>query len=176
MGPLWRLNDQSPEIDPSAWAAPTAVLVGRVRLLAQANVWFGAVLRGDNEWIEIGAGSNVQDGAVVHTDPGMPATIAEDVTIGHNAVIHGCRIGPGALIGMGATVMNGAEIGAECLVGANALVTEGQIFEPGTLILGAPAKAARALVAEARAGLRESAKRYVANAARFRDGLAPISG
>ncbi len=164
---LYTLGDATPEIDPTAWVAPGAHVMGRVRLKAEASVWFNAALRGDNEWIEIGARSNVQDGAVMHTDIGFPLTIGSDVTVGHGAILHGCVIEDGALIGMGAIILNGARIGAGCLVGAGALVTEGKAFEPGALVVGSPAKAARTLDPEQRAALLGSAAGYVANQKRF---------
>lgn len=171
MSSLYTLDGVAPQIAETAWVAPGARVIGAVSLADQASVWFNAVLRGDNEPIRVGARSNIQDGCVLHTDPGFPVEIAEDCTIGHNAVVHGCSIGRGALIGMGATVLNGARIGAGCLVGANALVTEGKAFAEGSLIVGAPAKAVRVLDEEAMAGLIESAKRYVEKIARYRSGM-----
>ena len=172
---LMRLDDAAPELpEGGEWfVAPGARLIGRVRLLPGASVWFNAVLRGDNEWIEVGEGSNVQDGAVCHTDPDYPLTIGRDVTVGHQAILHGCSIGEGSLVGMGAVVLNGGRIGAGCLIGANALVTEGKEIPDGSLVMGQPGKVVRTLDAEAIAGLRESAARYRANAARYRAGLAP---
>jgi carbonic anhydrase/acetyltransferase-like protein (isoleucine patch superfamily) len=164
---VFALGGVAPEIADGVWIAESAVVLGRVRLRPGASVWFGAVIRGDNEWIEIGEGSNVQDGAVLHTDPGLPLTVGRDCTIGHQAILHGCTIADETLIGMGAAVLNGARIGASCLIGAKALVTENKIFEDGQLIVGAPAKAVRALDAEARRGLAASAERYRANAARL---------
>ena len=150
------------------WVADGAHVMGRVRLADDVGIWFGAVLRGDNELIEIGAGSNVQEGAMLHTDMGFPMVIGANVTVGHHAILHGCTIGEGTLIGMGATVMNGARIGAHCLVGAGALVTEGKTFPDGSLIVGSPATAKRALDTAAIAGLRRSAENYAANWKRFR--------
>ena len=171
--PLYALDDQTPELPDAGryWIAPDAHVIGRVRLGPDVGVWFGAVLRGDTEWIEIGERSNIQDGVVLHTDAGFPLTIGPDVTVGHRAILHGCTVGEGSLIGMGATVLNGARIGAGCLVGANALVTEGKTFPDGSLIVGAPAKAVRALDPAASEGLRRSAARYVANWRRFEAGL-----
>ena len=146
-------------------------MIGRVRLAPDVGIWFGAVLRGDNEPIEIGERSNIQEGAMLHTDSGFPLTIGPGVTVGHHAILHGCTVGADSLIGMGATVLNGARIGARCLVGANALVTEGKGFPDGSLIVGAPAKAVRELDAAAIEGLRESAARYVSNWRRFAAGL-----
>lgn len=173
---LWKLDGIAPELaaDGSSWVAPSAELIGRVRLLREANVWFGAVLRGDNEWIEIGERSNVQDMSMLHTDMGFPLVIGPDCTIGHKVTLHGCTIGANTLIGMGATILNGAKIGANCLVGAGALVTEGKEFPENSLIVGAPAKAIRTLDEAAVARLKKSAEGYVRNAARFRAGLEPV--
>lgn len=171
---IWSLDGIAPEVAPDAWAAPDAQLLGKVRLLAGSSVWFGAVLRGDTEWIEVGPGSNVQDLSVLHTDPGFPLTIGPDCTIGHRAILHGCTIGAGVLVGMGATIMNGAVIGDGALIGAGALVPEGREIPPGALVLGAPGKVARHLDPDASAALRESARRYRANAARFRAGLVAV--
>jgi carbonic anhydrase/acetyltransferase-like protein (isoleucine patch superfamily) len=174
--PIYALDGVAPELPANGdyFVAETAVLIGRVRLLPGASVWFGAVLRGDNEWIEVGEGSNVQDGSVLHTDMGAPLTIGPNATIGHAAIVHGCSIAEGALIGMGATVLNHARIGRRCLVGANALVPEGRVFEDGQLVLGAPAKAVKALDEEALKRLELIAAGYRANAARFRAGLVRI--
>lgn len=170
---IYALDGIRPTIHPSAWVAPTAVLIGDVTLEADASVWFGAVLRGDNEPILIGRGSNVQENVVMHTDPGCPLRVGEDVTVGHKALLHGCTVGNGALVGMGATMLNRAVLGEGSLLGAGALLTEGRTVEPGHLAVGAPAKAARALDEAAREGLLASARHYVANAARFRAGLEP---
>lgn len=153
------------------FVAPGARLIGRVTLGPGASVWFNAVLRGDGEAIAIGAGSNIQDNCVVHTDPGAPVEVGAGVTVGHRAILHGCRVGDGALIGMGAVVLNRARIGPRCLVGANALVTEDRAFEEGWLILGQPARAVRPLTAQEIAGLALSAERYRWNARRYRAGL-----
>ena len=170
---IWRLDDLVPEVDPTAWVAPDANVVGLVRLAAGSSVWFGATLRGDGEPIEIGEGSNLQEQVVCHADPGFPCRVGANVTVGHKAMLHGCTVEDGALIGMGATVLNGAVIGAGSLVGAGALVTEGKVIAPGSLVMGAPGRVVRALDAAAREGLVRSARHYQANAARFRDGLAP---
>ncbi|HET9511757.1 MAG TPA: gamma carbonic anhydrase family protein, partial [Sphingomonas sp.] len=148
--------------------------IGDVQLGAQASVWFGAVIRGDNTPITIGARSNVQEGAALHSDPGAPLTIGEEVTVGHHAVLHGCTIGARSLIGMGAIVLNRAVIGDDCIVGAGALVTEGKTFPPGSLIVGSPARAVRTLDDAARAMLRASAAVYVAKAADYAAGLKRI--
>jgi carbonic anhydrase/acetyltransferase-like protein (isoleucine patch superfamily) len=156
------------------WIAESASVVGNVHIGAEVGVWFGAVIRGDNERITIGEGSNIQDGAVLHTDPGFPLTVGAGCTIGHRAILHGCSIGEGSLVGMGATILNGARIGRRCLVGAGALVTEGKALPEGSLIIGAPAKAARELNADEIARLARSAEHYVQNARRFAAGLAPV--
>jgi carbonic anhydrase/acetyltransferase-like protein (isoleucine patch superfamily) len=172
--PVYRLGELTPQIDPSAWIADNAVLIGRVVLGPGANVWWGAVLRGDNEPIVIGANSNVQDGAVLHTDPGCPLTLGEGVSVGHQAMLHGCSVGDGALIGIQAVVLNRAQIGARCLVGAGALVTEGQVFEPGQLIVGSPAAAKRALTPEQAQGLASIAGNYAERAQRYRRTLVRV--
>lgn len=167
--PLYALGPQRPTTPPngSYWIAPDAHVIGNVILGEDVGIWFGAVLRGDNEPIVVGARSNIQEGAVVHVDPGFPTTIGEGCTIGHRAIVHGCTIGNNSLIGMGATVLNGAIIGNNCLVGANALVTEGKVFPDNSLIVGAPAKAIRLLDETAVAGLKKSADSYVRNWQRF---------
>lgn len=169
--PVYLLDGVAPEIDPSAWIAPDAVVIGKVRLGAGASVWFGAVLRGDNEWIEVGDGTNVQEHATLHTDMGFPLVVGQGCTVGHRAILHGCTVEGGSLIGMGAIVLNGAVIGAESLVGAGALVAEGKTFPPRSLLVGSPARATRELTAEAAAGLRASALGYQENARRFREKL-----
>ena len=168
---IYALDGIHPQIHPNAWIAPTAVLIGRVVVEAGASVWFGATLRGDNEEIRVGAGSNVQENAVLHTDMGHPLSIGADCTIGHMAMLHGCEIGAGSLIGMSATVLNGAQVGAGCLIGAASLVTEGKIIPPGSLVMGSPAKVIRPLDKAAIARLLASAAGYRANAQRFSRGL-----
>ena len=169
--PLYALGDLAPSLAPGAWAAPSADLIGDVRLGARASVWFGAVIRADNTPIIIGEESNIQDGAVGHSDPGAPLTIGDRVTIGHQAILHGCTVGDGALIGMGARVLNGAIIGEKCLVGAGALVTEGKSFEPGMLIVGSPARALRRLSEQELAVLELSAAHYAEKAAHYAEAL-----
>ncbi|MDO4682585.1 MAG: gamma carbonic anhydrase family protein [Lautropia sp.] len=154
------LGDRHPSISSSAWVAPGASIIGDVRLGDEVSIWFGAVLRGDNEPIRIGNGSNVQENSVLHVDHGCPIDIGENVTIGHQAMLHGCTIGDGSLIGIQAVVLNRARIGRNCLVGAGALVTEGKVFEDGWLILGSPAKALRPLTEQEIAGLAASADTY----------------
>jgi len=168
---ICELDGITPQIHPTAWIAPTAVLIGRVVVEAGANIWFGVVIRGDNEEIRIGAGSNVQENCVLHTDIGAPLTIGANCTIGHKAMLHGCTIEEGSLIGMGATVLNHAVIGAGSLVGAAALVTEGKTIPPGSLVMGAPGKVVRALDDTAKARLIDSATGYQANARRFSAGM-----
>ncbi len=175
MANLYRYDGDQPELAPGAWVAPNATLIGRVRLAADASVWFGAVLRGDNEWISIGARSNVQEGSVLHTDMGSPLHVGADVTIGHQAMLHGCTVGDGSLIGIQAVVMNGAVIGEGSIVGAGAVVTEGKVFPPRSLIIGAPAKAVRTLDDAAAANLLKSAASYVARAKRFSAELEPVA-
>ena len=171
---IYALGDLTPEIDTDTWIAPDANVIGRVRLLAGASIWFNATLRGDNEWIEIGAGSNIQEACTLHTDMGSPLTIGRDCTIGHNVILHGCTIGDETLIGMGATILNGAVIGEGCLIGAGALVTEGKVIPDGSLVMGAPGKVVRELDDAARAKLLASAEGYRANARRFMAGLRAV--
>jgi carbonic anhydrase/acetyltransferase-like protein (isoleucine patch superfamily) len=173
---LYSLDGVVPDLpgDGRYFVAPDANLIGRVRLREDANVWFGATLRGDNEWIDVGPRTNIQDGSVLHTDMGCPLTIGADVTVGHGVILHGCTIGEGSLIGMGATIMNNARIGRFCIVGANALVTEGADYPDYSLIVGAPAKLRKTLDPSAEAGLRESARHYVENARRYLSGLKRI--
>lgn len=175
-GDLYELDGVAPDLpeDGDFWVAPGAKLMGKVTLKSGASVWFNAVLRGDNEMIEIGEGSNVQEATVMHTDPGLPLTVGAGCTIGHKAILHGCEIGENSLVGMGATVLNGAKIGRNSLVGAGALVTEGKTFPDGSLIVGAPAKAVRTLDDAAIEGLRASARHYQENMRRFRAGLKPV--
>jgi carbonic anhydrase/acetyltransferase-like protein (isoleucine patch superfamily) len=173
--PLYRLGDDAPQVPASAFVAPNATLIGKVVLGENVSIWFGAVLRGDNEPIVIGAGSNVQECAVLHNDPGFPLTVGENVTIGHQAVVHGCTVGDGSLIGIQAIVMNGARIGRQCLVGAGAVVTEGKAFPDRSLILGAPAKVVRELSDEDVARLlADSAPGYSRRRARYLAQLVPI--
>lgn len=169
--PLYEFEGQRPKLAESAWVAPSAELIGQVELGDAASVWFGVVIRADNTLISVGARSNVQEGAMLHSDPGAPLAVGENCTVGHHAILHGCTIGDNVLVGMGATVLNRAVIGDNCLIGANALVTEGKVFEPGTLIVGAPAKAMRPLTDAEIAGLRASADNYAERAVRFRTGL-----
>lgn len=171
---LYQLGDVAPTIDDDAYVAAEATVIGRVELKARASVWPGAVIRGDNEPIVVGTASNVQEGAVLHTDPGCPLDIGDNVTIGHQAMLHGCTIGDGSLIGIQAVVLNGAKIGKNCLVGAGALVTEGKEFPDNSLIVGSPAKVVRTLTPENIAGLEASAVAYVARAVYYKQHLKRI--
>lgn len=163
----YRLGEHQVETHPSSWVAPGATLVGKVRLQAGANVWFGAVLRGDNELIDIGENCNVQDGTVIHTDQGYPLTLGTGVTIGHNVMLHGCEVGDYSLIGINAVVLNGAKIGKYCLIGANSLIPEGKVIPDGSLVMGSPGKVVRELTEAQKRGLEASAAHYVANAQRY---------
>ena len=167
----YALDGIAPEIGQGAWIAPTAAVIGKVVLEEAVNIWFGAVLRGDKEVIWVGAGSNVQDNAVLHTDMGHPLLIGANCTIGHRAMLHGCTIGEGSLIGMGATVLNGARIGKGCLIAACALITEGKEIPDGALVMGSPGKVIRIQDAAAQEKLLASAEGYRANARRFARGL-----
>lgn len=171
---LYQLGEESPDIADSAWVADSAQVMGAVTLRDNASVWFGAIVRGDTERITIGENSNVQDGTVIHADHGYPVDIADNVTVGHQVMLHGCTIGEGSLIGIQAVVLNGAKIGKHCLVGAGALVTEGKEFPDGSMIIGAPAKVARMLTPEQIEGMKRSAMHYVMNARRFKSGLKKI--
>ncbi|AOZ69493.1 gamma carbonic anhydrase family protein [Rhodobacter xanthinilyticus] len=168
---IYELDGVAPVLGAGAWVAPDANLIGKVVLEAEASVWFGCTLRGDNEEIRVGRGSNVQENVVIHTDMGYPLVIGANCTIGHKAMLHGCLIGEGTLIGMGATVLNGAKIGRGCLIGAGALITEGKEIPDGSLVMGAPGKVVRALDEEAQVRLLKSAEHYRANAARYARGL-----
>ncbi|WP_442583506.1 gamma carbonic anhydrase family protein [Mesorhizobium sp. ASY16-5R] len=171
--PLYSIDGKSPEFEDeeSNWIAPDATIIGNVLVGKDAGIWFGVVIRGDNERISIGARTNVQEHVVMHTDAGFPLDIGAGCTIGHRAILHGCTIGDNSLVGMGAIVLNGARIGRNCLVGAGALVTEGKIFEDNSLIVGSPAKAVRTLDEQGVARVTQSADHYVSNGRRFRAGL-----
>jgi carbonic anhydrase/acetyltransferase-like protein (isoleucine patch superfamily) len=176
--PIYVLDNAEPELPPEDeyWVAPNAVLIGRVRLLKNASVWFGAVLRGDTDWLTVGENSNVQDNSVVHADPGQPTNIGKNVTVGHNVILHSATVGDGSLIWMGATLLNRCKIGRSSIVGANALVTEGKEFPDGSLILGNPARVVRTLSDGERAVLEVSALHYVENHRRFRANLREYTG
>lgn len=171
---IFALDGVAPQIDPTAWIAPDANLIGKVVVEGEASVWFGVTIRGDNEEIRIGVGSNVQENCVLHTDMGYPLLIGAHCTIGHKAMLHGCTIGDGSLIGMGATILNGAKIGKGCLIGAGALITEGKEIPDGSLVMGAPGRVVRMLDAAGCDRLLASAAGYQANARRFRAGLRPV--
>ncbi|MEO0621466.1 MAG: gamma carbonic anhydrase family protein [Pseudomonadota bacterium] len=172
---LYALGDTEPMLPDGPWfAAPDAQVIGNVHIGAEVSIWFGAVLRGDNEPITLGAGSNVQDNCVFHTDPGFPLTLGTEVTVGHGAILHGCSVGDGSLIGMGAIVLNGAKIGRGCLIGAKALVTEGKEVPDGSMVLGAPGKIARVLTPDQQDGLRRTADVYREKFVRYAAGLRPL--
>ena len=171
---IYALDGLAPQLADSAWAAPDANLIGKVVLEEDASVWFGCTLRGDNEEIRVGAGSNVQENVICHTDMGYPLVIGQGCTIGHKVMLHGCTIGDNSLIGMGATILNGARIGRNCLIGAGALVTEGKKIPDGSLVMGMPGKVIRQLDEAAIEGLRKSALGYQANARRFKAGLTAL--
>ena len=171
---LYALDGIAPEVAEDTWIAPDANLIGKIVVEEGGSVWFGCTLRGDNEEIRVGAGSNVQENCVLHTDMGYPLMIGKGCTIGHKAMLHGCTIGDNTLIGMGATILNGAKIGNNCLIGAGALVTEGKEIPDGSLVMGAPGKVVRELSEEAIEGLRKSAIGYQENMRRFRAGLTKI--
>ncbi len=171
---IFAVDGRVPDIAGDAYVAPTAAVIGDVKLASQASVWFGAVLRGDVERLTIGRGSNIQDNSVLHSDPGAPLTLAERVTVGHLVTLHGCEVGAESLIGIGAIVMNHARIGARCIVGAGALVTEGKEFPDGVLIIGSPAKIARKLTDAELARMRAGAQRYIDRAGTYRQTLRGI--
>jgi len=174
---IYELDGQAPEFPPEGqyYIAESAAVIGRVRLKAEASVWFGAVVRGDNEWIELGERSQIQDNATLHTDPGFPMTIGSDCVIGHNVILHGCTIGDNSLIGMGAILLNGVKIGKNSLVGAGSVVTEGKSFADNSLIVGTPARAIRTLDEEAIAMIRTGADIYVQRWKRYAKGLTRIA-
>jgi carbonic anhydrase/acetyltransferase-like protein (isoleucine patch superfamily) len=171
---IYQLGEASPDVAETAWVADSAEVIGRVVLEDEVSIWFKAVLRGDNETMRIGRGTNIQDGSVLHSDHGSPLTVGEGVTVGHQVMLHGCTIGDHSLIGIGAVVLNGARIGKSCLVGAGALVTEGKEFPDGSMIIGSPAKAVKELTPAQIEGLKLSARHYIENAGRYRAGLKKI--
>ena len=168
---IYELDGTAPRVAASAWVADSAQVMGNVVLGEDSSVWFGTVIRGDTETITIGRGSNIQDASVLHADIGKPLVVGENVTVGHQVMLHGCTIGDESLIGIGAIVLNGARIGKNCLVGAGSLVTEGKEFPDGSMIMGSPAKVVRQLTPEQIEGLRQSARHYMENARRFKAGL-----
>lgn len=165
---LYQLGDEAPRIHPSAWVADNATVIGRVALGEGASVWYGVTIRGDNDWITIGRNTNIQDNSMLHADPGFPLTLGDNVTIGHQVMLHGCTVGDGTLIGIQSVLLNGAKIGRNSIVGAGALVTEGKEFPDGVLIVGSPAKVVRELTPEQIERLQKTAAGYVANAERHR--------
>jgi carbonic anhydrase/acetyltransferase-like protein (isoleucine patch superfamily) len=174
--PLYKIDDIAPELPQGNdyWVAPNATLIGRVRLLKNASIWFGAVLRGDNDWIVVGENSNVQDNSVIHSDPGQPVTIGSNVTVGHKVILHSTTVGDYSLIGMGSTLLNRSKIGRNCIVGANTLIAEGKEFADNSLIVGSPGRVVRQLGEQQIAMLKISAEVYVQNYKRFRDGLKAV--
>jgi carbonic anhydrase/acetyltransferase-like protein (isoleucine patch superfamily) len=173
---IFELDGEAPELPPDGqyWSADNATVIGRVRLKSDASIWFGSVLRGDNEWIELGERSQIQDNATLHTDPGFPISIGDNCVIGHNVVLHGCTIAPNSLIGMGAIVLNGARIGRNCLVGAGAVVTEGKVFADHSLIVGTPARAVRTIDEAAVQAIARGADIYVRRWQQYAKGLKRI--
>lgn len=172
---IYQLDDLTPDIHESAWVADSAQVMGDVRLAAGSSVWFGVVIRGDMDAIRVGPGSNIQDNSVLHADHGMPLNIGENVSVGHQVMLHGCTIGDGSLIGIQAVVLNGAKIGKNCLVGAGALVTEGKEFPDGSMILGSPARAVKQLSAEQIEGLKMIAQHYRDNSRRYKTGFKKLA-
>jgi carbonic anhydrase/acetyltransferase-like protein (isoleucine patch superfamily) len=168
---VFRLDDRTPSIDPTAWVADNAQVIGSVVLHEDASVWFGAVLRGDNDWIEIGENSNIQDNSVCHTDPGLPVTIGANVTVGHNVILHSTTVGDNSLVGMGSILLNRSKVGSNCLIGASTLISEGKEFGDGSMILGSPGRVQRTLGERELAILKIAAQTYVHNSKRFREGL-----
>ena len=168
---MYSLDGQKVDAHPESWVAPTASVLGNVKLKKNSSVWWGAVIRGDNDLITVGEGANIQDGSVLHTDPGYPMEIGKNVTIGHMVMLHGCTIGEGSLIGIGSVVLNGAKIGKGCLIGAKALITEGKEIPDYSLVMGAPGKVVRTFTPEEAANLLKNADSYQKNWKRFRDGL-----
>ena len=173
--PIYSLGLHAPQIDPQSWIAPNATLIGQVHLARNASIWWNATLRGDKDLINIGENSNIQDGSVLHTDPGMPLTVGCNVTVGHLVMLHGCTVGDGSLIGIGAIVLNRSVIGNNCLVGANTLIPEGKVFPERSLIIGSPGKVVRELSDEEVARLPGSAERYVQNWQRYQQELVQLT-
>jgi carbonic anhydrase/acetyltransferase-like protein (isoleucine patch superfamily) len=172
---IFELDGNTPQLGDGTWVAESAEVIGRVELHKNVSIWPKVVIRGDNDLIQIGEGSNVQDASILHTDPGYQLVIGKQVTIGHQVMLHGCHIGDGSLVGIGAVILNGAKIGKHCLVGAGALVTEGKEFPDGSMILGSPAKVVKTLTAEQIAGIEDIAGRYVKNAQRYQQTLKKIA-
>jgi carbonic anhydrase/acetyltransferase-like protein (isoleucine patch superfamily) len=172
---IYQLDDLTPAVHETAWVADSAQVMGNVRLAADSSVWFGVVIRGDMDVISVGRGTNIQDNSVLHADHGVPLTIGDNVSVGHQVMLHGCTIGDGSLIGIQSVILNGAKIGKNCLVGAGSLVTEGKEFPDNSMILGSPAKAVRQLSAEQIEGLKMISDHYIENARRYRSGLKKLA-
>lgn len=172
---IYKLNDDTiPQIAEDAWIAPGAIVIGKVNLLARSSVWFGAVIRAENDTVTIGEGTNIQESSVLHVDPGFPITLERNVTIGHKVMLHGCTVREQSLIGIGSILLNGCIIGKNSIVGANTLIPEGKEYPDGVLILGSPGKVVRELTQDERDGLLQPAEHYVANAKRFRENLQKV--
>lgn len=172
--PIYSLDGVRPDIADNAYVAPSAQIIGNVKMADHSSVWFGAVIRGDNDLIEIGARTNIQDNSVLHTDPGIPLTIGDGVIVGHRVMLHGCKIGENTLIGIGATILNGAEIGKNCIIGAHSLITEGKVIPDGSMVVGSPGRIIKSLTEQHFQMLRINSEVYVANAKRFNQNLIKI--
>ena len=172
--PIYSLDGVRPDIADNAYVAPSAQIIGNVKMADHSSVWFGAVIRGDNDLIEIGARTNIQDNSVLHTDPGIPLTIGDGVIVGHRVMLHGCKIGENTLIGIGATILNGAEIGKNCIIGAHSLITEGKVIPDGSMVVGSPGRIIKSLTEQHFQMLRTNSEVYVANAKRFNQNLIKI--
>ena len=172
--PIYSLDGFRPDIADNAYVAPSAQIIGNVKMADHSSVWFGAVIRGDNDLIEIGARTNIQDNSVLHTDPGIPLTIGDGVIVGHRVMLHGCKIGENTLIGIGATILNGAEIGKNCIIGAHSLITEGKVIPDGSMVVGSPGRIIKSLTEQHFQMLRINSEVYVANAKRFNQNLIEI--
>ena len=173
--PIYRLGDKSPQLDPTVWIAPNATVIGDVRLAANVSIWWSAVLRGDNDPITIGAGTNIQDGSILHTDDGIPITLGSHITVGHIVMLHGCSVGDGTLVGIKSVVLNGAVIGKHCLIGANTLIPEGKVIPDRSVVMGSPGKVVRELTDEQLARIARNAPHYVQNAQRYQALLEDIA-
>ncbi len=172
---IYSINDKTPEIATDAWVAPGAVIIGDVQLRSKSSVWFGAVIRADNDSVVIGEGSNIQDGSIIHIDPGYPLRLHEKVTVGHKVMLHGCTVKDRSLIGIGSILLNGCVIGKNSIVGANTLIPEGKEYPDGVLILGSPGKVVRELTEEQQQSLEDAAQHYIANAKMYRNGLKTVT-
>jgi carbonic anhydrase/acetyltransferase-like protein (isoleucine patch superfamily) len=172
--PIYSLDGVRPDIADNAYVAPSAQIIGNVKMADHSSVWFGAVIRGDNDLIEIGARTNIQDNSVLHTDPGIPLVIGDGVIVGHRVMLHGCKIGENTLIGIGATILNGAVIGKNCIIGAHSLITEGKVIPDGSMVVGSPGRVIKSLTEQHFQMLRINSEVYVANAKRFNQNLIEI--